>query len=237
MPTREADGRIVLAAPVTDGIQQAYASGRRHLSVEFKALREARTEGGIREVQSALVDSVAMVRSPEYAQGVAEIRRYGFDFGGTVRVNRRISCKCADGQASEVEFTADAFRGVSDLDVTAIARGAESVIASTATDSLTVRRLASGALAFGLSPLATEAGRRTRELLDVGQPVYFRPVWTDASEFEVVNGVATVSRAWFQYVLVRPVPEGDAQGLQPIERARERRALSLARRALIAGAA
>ena len=57
------------------------------------------------------------------------------------------------------------------------------------------------------------------------------------SDFEVRNGVAYVSLAWFKYLLVRPVPEADAKGLDALERNREGRGLTLARRALIVGAA
>ncbi len=235
IPERMPDGRIVVEADATPGIRQAYADGRRHFSVEFRPIETRRTMGGIREVESALVEAAAMVHSPEYAQTDLELRRFGLAFGTTVPTGRRASCKCADGEASQVEFGADAFQSVEGLDVTAILRGADSVIASTATDSLILRRTAGGALGIGLTPLATEAGRRTRELLDAGQPVYARPVWTtDESEFEVVDGVAVVSRAWFSYILVRPVPASDAQGLNALGRASEGRSLSLSRRRMLA---
>lgn len=234
VPTREADGRITIRTPATDALRAVVEAGRKFMSVEFHALRERRTEGGIREILRALVPDVALVADPEYAQTAAEVRQ-GARFRGEVKPSLGIMCKCADGDASEVEFTPDAFRGVEGLDVTAIARGAESVIASTATGSLSLRRRAGGALAVSLGTLDTEAGRRTRELLEAGQPVYARPVWsTDRSEFEVRDGVAVVSRAWFSYILVRPVPEADAEGLDPMEAERGRP--SRRRRLLLLGA-
>ena len=247
VPEREADGRITIKARATEAIREAVASGRRFMSVEFHALRERRTEGGIREVLRALVPDVALVREPEYGQAAAEVRRgLSPDFGVTVRTGKRMDCRCADGDATEVIFDAGAFRGVEGLDVTAIARGAESVIASTATGSLRLRAGADGALAVALGFLDTEAGRRTRELLAAGVAVFARPLWDpkesdwELSEDRAEGGraVAVVSRAVFKYLLVRPVPEADASGLDALERTKgESRGLSLRRRALIAGAA
>ena len=42
--------------------------------MEFHAIREVRTAGGVREIQRALVDAAAMVASPEYAQATSEVR-------------------------------------------------------------------------------------------------------------------------------------------------------------------
>ena len=234
VPERQPDGRITLRARATDAIREAVEGGRRYMSVEFHALRERRTEGGIREVLQAFVPDVALVQSPEYAQTGVEVRQRRGGFRTRMKPGRKMSCKCADGEASSVVFEIEAFRGVEDLDVTAISRGAESVIASTATNSLRLRQLAGGALGISLSTLDTAAGRATRELLDAGQPTYARPVWTTAeSEFEVRDGVAYVSAAWFQYLLVRPLPEADAAGLDALEREREGRAAAIRRRRLL----
>ena len=238
IPERQPDGRITLQARATDPIRQAVAGGRRFMSVEFHALRERRTEGGVREVLRAMVPSVALVPRPEYSQSSAEVRQRG-GYRTRMSTGTRADCKCPDGDAREVEFGADAFVGVENLDVTAISRGAESVLASTSTGSLRLRRGADGALDIDIDPLDTEAGRRTRELLEARQPVYARPLWmTDQSVYEIENGVALVSFAWFQYMLVRPVPEADAQGLDALS-AEEGRAvlLTLKRRALLASAA
>ncbi|MDE0338421.1 MAG: hypothetical protein OXI80_12180, partial [Caldilineaceae bacterium] len=74
VPTRDAEGRIRVQAPATPAIFQAVQSGRRWLSVEFYSLREARTAGGVREIQRALVDQAALVSHPEYAHAQAEVR-------------------------------------------------------------------------------------------------------------------------------------------------------------------
>ncbi|MCY4020168.1 MAG: hypothetical protein OXG39_12245 [Chloroflexi bacterium] len=74
VPTRDATGEIRVSAPASPAVMAAVQSGRRFLSVEFHALREVRTAGGVREIQRAFVDRAALVPSPEYAQATAEIR-------------------------------------------------------------------------------------------------------------------------------------------------------------------
>ena len=73
VPTRDADGSLRIETPATPEILAAYAT-RKFFSVEFHALREVRTKGGIREIQRALVDAAALVLSPEYSQATAEVR-------------------------------------------------------------------------------------------------------------------------------------------------------------------
>ena len=127
-----------------------------------------------------------------------------------------MKCKCA-GDVEEVEFGIDAFRGVEKLDVTAIQRGADSVLASTATGTLKLRRMAGGALDIQIDVMDTVAGRATAELLAAGQPVYARPLWdAQRSKWLAADGTARVSRAWFQYILVRPVPKASATGIDPL---------------------
>ena len=74
VPTRDEGGRIRIEARATPALFAAVQSGKRYLSVEFYALRETRTAGGVREIQRALVDQAALVSNPEYAQATAEIR-------------------------------------------------------------------------------------------------------------------------------------------------------------------
>ena len=73
LPTRDADGSLRIETPATPAILEAYAS-RKFFSVEFHAISEVRTAGGIREIQRALVEAAALVTAPEYAQAVAEVR-------------------------------------------------------------------------------------------------------------------------------------------------------------------
>ena len=223
IPERQSDGRITIETRATGGIREAVAAGRSSMSIEFYSRQERRTPGGIREITRALVDVVALVPVPEYDMTAAEVRRRFFGgFRTAMKPRRRVDCKCPDG-ADAVEFGDDAFEGVEDLDVTAISRGAESVLASTATDSLRLRKLANGSLQIDLDPLDTVAGRRTRELAKAGQPVYARPLWDqDRSTFETRDGVAYVSSAWFKYLLVRPLPREDAGGLDALERTENR---------------
>ena len=74
VPVREADGSIRLSVPATPPLFAAVQGGRRFASIEFHALTEVRTAGGVREIQRALVDGVALVDSPEYVQTRAEVR-------------------------------------------------------------------------------------------------------------------------------------------------------------------
>ena len=73
-PVRQRDGRLTLRTPATPALRQAVESGRKYMSVEFHALKERRTKGGIREVMSALVVRAALLKTPEYDTTAAEIR-------------------------------------------------------------------------------------------------------------------------------------------------------------------
>ena len=74
VPTRDADGSLRIETPATPAILAAYKTRKLFLSVEFHALREVRTAGGVREIQRALVDGAALVKSPEYPNVKAEVR-------------------------------------------------------------------------------------------------------------------------------------------------------------------
>ena len=74
VPVRDPNGEIRIETKATPAMFEAVQSGRDKLSVEFFALRESRTRGGVREIGRALVDRVALVTSGEYAQAVAEVR-------------------------------------------------------------------------------------------------------------------------------------------------------------------
>lgn len=71
---RDRDNRLLLTARATPAIKEAYDDGKRFLSVEFVAVRERVTRGGVREITRAIVDKAALVRRPEYGQAVAEVR-------------------------------------------------------------------------------------------------------------------------------------------------------------------
>ena len=73
VPTRDPDGSLRIETRATPAILSAYET-RRYFSVEFHAIREVRTKGGIREIQRALVDAAALVLSAEYSQATAEVR-------------------------------------------------------------------------------------------------------------------------------------------------------------------
>ena len=73
IPTRGADGSIRIETPATPAILEAFKT-RKFFSVEFHALREVRTAGGIREIQRAFVEAAALVTAPEYSQATAEVR-------------------------------------------------------------------------------------------------------------------------------------------------------------------
>ena len=65
-----------ISTPATPAIQAAVHSGRTSMSVEFHAIRETRTVAGIREIERALVDAVALTTpgQAEYKQTPAELR-------------------------------------------------------------------------------------------------------------------------------------------------------------------
>ena len=71
---RQRDGKLTLTARATDAIKQAVAAGRKWMSVEFRALEERTTKGGVREVLRAFVPAAALVSSPEYDSTSAEVR-------------------------------------------------------------------------------------------------------------------------------------------------------------------
>ena len=73
VPVRDADGSLRIATPATPAILEAFEA-RKFFSVEFHAISEVRTKAGVREITRALVESAAMVSSPEYKQATAEIR-------------------------------------------------------------------------------------------------------------------------------------------------------------------
>ena len=71
----ERDGTEVrITAPATPAIFAAVEAGRRFLSVEFHALAETRTAGGVRETARARVAGAALVPNPEYGGTAAEVR-------------------------------------------------------------------------------------------------------------------------------------------------------------------
>lgn len=71
---RGRDGVLNLTAPATPAIVQAYEQGKRFLSVEFVALEDEITAGGVREIRRAFVDGGAMVLKPEYEIAQVEVR-------------------------------------------------------------------------------------------------------------------------------------------------------------------
>ena len=71
---RHKDGVLSLTARATDGIRQAIADGKKYMSVEFKAMDSAVTNGGIREIRKAFILGAAMVSNPEYSMTYAELR-------------------------------------------------------------------------------------------------------------------------------------------------------------------
>ena len=73
VPVRDADGSLRIETPATQPILEAYAT-RKFFSVEFYAISEVRTKGGVREITRAIVESAAMVSTPEYSQATSEIR-------------------------------------------------------------------------------------------------------------------------------------------------------------------
>ena len=64
IPDRSETGELRVTATATDAIRAAIQSGRRYMSIEFRALAESRTAAGVREITRAIVHSAALVASP-----------------------------------------------------------------------------------------------------------------------------------------------------------------------------
>ena len=74
-PSAKADREIRIAAKATLALFAAVQAGRRSMSVEFTALDEIRTAGGVREIRRAMVSAAAFTNRPEYAQDVGRAAR------------------------------------------------------------------------------------------------------------------------------------------------------------------
>lgn len=74
VPVREAGGAIRVSVPATPAIEAAVRAGKNKASVEFHALQETRTAGGVRAIERALLDGFALTDKPEYPTTAAEIR-------------------------------------------------------------------------------------------------------------------------------------------------------------------
>lgn len=73
-PHRTEGGELRIRAKATSAIRAAVESGKRYMSVEFRALSETMTDSGIREITAAMVDAAALVADPSYRQTSAEVR-------------------------------------------------------------------------------------------------------------------------------------------------------------------
>lgn len=71
---RARNGELRLQARATPAIQAAVAAGKRFMSVEFRAIRERVTKGGVREILQAYVDNALLTDVPEYDTTAAEVR-------------------------------------------------------------------------------------------------------------------------------------------------------------------
>ena len=86
VPSREADGRIIIDAPATPALFAAVHAGKRFASVEFFALEERTTPTGVREVLRALVSGATVTDRPEYDSTSAELRERRSDLERKARV-------------------------------------------------------------------------------------------------------------------------------------------------------
>ena len=73
-PIRQRNGELTIRARATAALRAAVEAGSRFMSVEFVAMEERTTAGGVREVLGAMVTRAALVASPEYDVTAAEIR-------------------------------------------------------------------------------------------------------------------------------------------------------------------
>ena len=223
MPSRQSDGRITVEASATPAIREAVEGGRKWMSIEFHALAERTTRGGVREIQRALVPDAALVADPEYDVSDAEVRRRG---GGRmrsrVRSNRRMDCKCPGGGCKTIRFRERAFEGVPD-EVPATTGKMDMIVGSAVLSPSTA------GLAISTTLLETTAAADLAILIGAGISIYARPLLDlEASETEegedraAGGGTLVVTKAVFGAVLykaISPAPEG----LEPVTLASEGR--------------
>lgn len=209
----------------------------------------------IREVRAASLEGLSVVDTPAYpASGIEARRKTPGRLNTFIPPGKPGDCRCSgqvervtdvtikriqfdqrswDEMLAKIKAKAEGVIGQAD-EVLAISRGAGDVVATTGTGSLGLSLAAGGALAISIDPLDTEAGRRTRELVEAGVDVYARPVVDFAeSEYEVEGDTAVVRRAVFRYILVKPTDRtgGHLEPLRPV--GREGRGLSMRRRRLL----
>lgn len=71
---------IRISAKATPALFAAVSSGKRYMSVEFHPITETRTQGGIREIELALLTAATLTDDPEYHQTSAEVRTVADDW-------------------------------------------------------------------------------------------------------------------------------------------------------------
>ena len=73
-PHRDQKGNIRIRARATAAIRAAVEAGKKWMSIEFRALEERTTQGGVRELLRVFVEGAALVADPEYDVTAAEVR-------------------------------------------------------------------------------------------------------------------------------------------------------------------
>ena len=73
-PVRGERGEVEIRTDANEAIKAAIRGGKRFMSVEFHALEERTTAGGVREILRAFVPDVALTDKPEYDTTRAEVR-------------------------------------------------------------------------------------------------------------------------------------------------------------------
>ena len=223
VPERQRDGRITVEARATDKIRRAVEGGRKYMSVEFHALRERTTEGGVREIQRALVDAGALVQSPEYDVSRAEVRRRGGGrMSSRVRTNRRMDCRCPGGGCKTIRFRDKAFEDIPDS-VVATVGSLDKIV------GIAVLSPSTSGLVISTSLLETQAAADLAILLSAGVSIYARPLLdlekssTEEGEDRAAGGrTLVVTRAVVTGVLYKAVSPPPV-GLEPVALSREDR--------------
>ena len=223
LPVREQDGRITLRTFATDLIRSAVAKGRKWMSVEFHALQERTTAGGVREILRAFVPAAALVLDPEYDSTAAEVRQAGGRIEGTVPLEKELACQCRSGcdsvrleKGSFDEALQEVAAGTREVTVFTTSRFGQPIATSSGTATF---RRAGNSLEFSTGPLdvANPVVRETLQAHRSGSARFVaRPYIRDAgSDVEKVGKMAVVHRADFRAMEVAAIT-GPVGGLQPI---------------------
>ena len=210
--TREADDALALVR----------SRVLRGLSIEFRTVAE-RMENGVRVIERAILDAVALVDQGAYNGATVEARRKNSVPNPWLRAQwaarKAGACDCQGPAIQSVVFEPGAWREAvaSDREVLAVAGDYGRALASRRKGTLGLAERDDGGLDISMSREAAEtpAGRDLQAMAPA-VPLTARPIVdNEQSEFEDTDGVRTFTQAHLRAVLIKPTDRPD--GWEPAE--------------------